>query len=188
MTARIEKLMQGFITLIVNALTLVLLILVAVGTAMLFFLIWHNSGARVAGIADVEQLQNVIQRGLGGVLIVMLGLELLESIRLYQHEHRIRVEMVFFVALIAVGRHVIQLDYHNAGSTELFGTASVWRYDERFHHTMQHAQAGPFQVRLHNVSDPYSNPVRVYWVRVRAASNPAPVVTVEAAETMPCAR
>lgn len=73
-------------------------------------------------------------------------------------------------------------------TTELFGTETVWRYDERFHHTMLHAQAGPFQVRLHNASDLYSNPVRVYWVRVRAASNPAPVVTVDAADTMPCSK
>jgi uncharacterized membrane protein (DUF373 family) len=125
MTASIDKLLQGFITLIVNALTLVLMILVTAGTAMLFALIWENIGTRMAGIGNVDELQVAVQRGLGGVLIVVLGLELLESIRLYQHEHRIRVEVVFFVALIAVGRHVIQLDYHHASATEQFGTAAI---------------------------------------------------------------
>ena len=48
-----------------------------------------------------------------GVLLVVLGLELMDTLRNYFIEHRLRVELLISVALIAVARHVIQLDYEH---------------------------------------------------------------------------
>ena len=47
------------------------------------------------------------------VLLVVLGLELLDTLRNYFIEHRFRVEFLISVALIAVARHIIQLDYEH---------------------------------------------------------------------------
>ena len=55
----------------------------------------------------------VLQRGFGGVLVVLLGLELLDTLKAYFSEHHIRVEVIIVVAMIAVGRHIIQLDFEH---------------------------------------------------------------------------
>jgi uncharacterized membrane protein (DUF373 family) len=47
---------------------------------------------------------------LGLFLLVLIGLELLETIRTYVEDHRIHVEVIMLVALIAVTRKIILLD------------------------------------------------------------------------------
>jgi len=64
-------------------------------------------------ISNVGELQQAIQALFAGVLLVVLGLELMETLRNYFIEHRLRVELLICVALIAVARHVIQLDYEH---------------------------------------------------------------------------
>jgi uncharacterized membrane protein (DUF373 family) len=65
-------------------------------------------------IDNVAELQQAIQSLFAGVLLVVLGLELMETLRNYFIEHRLRVELLICVALIAVARHVIQLDYEHS--------------------------------------------------------------------------
>ena len=48
-----------------------------------------------------------MQNEFGGVLLVLLGLELIDIFKTYTHEHHLRLKIVFVVAMIAVGRHVI---------------------------------------------------------------------------------
>ena len=62
-------------------------------------------------IDSIAELQQAVQALFAGVLLVVLGLELLDTLRHYFIEHRIRVEFLISVALIAVARHIIQLDY-----------------------------------------------------------------------------
>jgi len=64
-------------------------------------------------IESVPQLQDAVQRLFAGILLVVLGLELMDTLRNYFIEHRLRVELLISVALIAVARHVIQLDYEH---------------------------------------------------------------------------
>ena len=64
-------------------------------------------------IDTVVELQQAVQGLFGGVLLVVLGLELMETLRHYFVSHRLRVELLISVALVAVARHVIQLDYEH---------------------------------------------------------------------------
>jgi uncharacterized membrane protein (DUF373 family) len=65
-------------------------------------------------IDNIVELQAAIQALFAGVLLVVLGLELMDTLRNYFIEHRLRVELLISVALIAVARHVIQLDYEHS--------------------------------------------------------------------------
>ena len=65
-------------------------------------------------IDNIADLQAAIQALFAGVLLVVLGLELMDTLRNYFIEHRLRVELLISVALIAVARHVIQLDYEHS--------------------------------------------------------------------------
>ena len=53
----------------------------------------------------------------------MLGLELLETLKTYFEDYQIRTEVIVVVALIAVGRHIILIDFEHASAPVLFGTA-----------------------------------------------------------------
>jgi len=54
---------------------------------------------------------------------VVLGLELMDTLRNYFIEHRMRVELLISVALIAVARHVIQLDYEHSSPSLVMAMA-----------------------------------------------------------------
>jgi uncharacterized membrane protein (DUF373 family) len=125
MKAFLEKLLKGFEFVIITTLMVTIAVMVALGTFALIALMVRNASARLADVTDAETLQQVMQRGFGGALIVLLGLELIETLKQYNAEHHVRVEVVFLVGLIAVGRHVIQIDYAHAPPGELYGMAAV---------------------------------------------------------------
>jgi uncharacterized membrane protein (DUF373 family) len=70
----------------------------------------HELAGRIETVAE---LQGAVQSLFAGVLLVVLGLELMDTLRNYFIEHRVRVELLLSVALIAEARHVIQLDYEH---------------------------------------------------------------------------
>lgn len=59
----------------------------------------------------------------GFFLMVLIGLELLETIKSYLEENRVHAEVVFLVAIVAVSRKIIILDYENTATEILFGMA-----------------------------------------------------------------
>jgi uncharacterized membrane protein (DUF373 family) len=125
MMKQINRASEVFERIIVAALLVMLAVMVLLGTVSLAILMYKNGIARFHGVNDAAELQTAMQRGFGGLLVVLLGLELMETIRKYELEHEVRVEVVFFVGLIAIGRHVIQLDYEHAEAGQLFGVAAI---------------------------------------------------------------
>jgi uncharacterized membrane protein (DUF373 family) len=61
----------------------------------------------------------------GFFLMVLIGLELLETIKAYLDEDRVHVEVVFLVALVAVSRKVIILDYKELDPNLLYGMSAL---------------------------------------------------------------
>lgn len=120
-----ERLMGVFERVVVGGLLIILGIAVLLGLITLYVLLIRNTATRVGQITDASMLLAAMQMVFGGVLAVLLGLELMETIRRYDAEHHVRVEVVFFVGLIALGRHVIQMDLAHASLGELVGTAAL---------------------------------------------------------------
>jgi len=81
---------------------------------ILVLLVVREIGRSWGQIDSIAELQEAVQSLFAGVLLVVLGLELLDTLRNYFIEHRFRVEFLISVALIAVARHIIQLDYEHA--------------------------------------------------------------------------
>src|SRR5215467_6354411 len=57
--------------------------------------------------------------------LFLLGLELMETLKTYFSAHHIRVEVILVVAIIAVGRHIIKLDFEHVSASLLFGLAAL---------------------------------------------------------------
>lgn len=56
-------------------------------------------------------------------LIVLIGIELLETIRTFLKDNVVHVEVVMLVAIIAIARKVIVLDYDKYNGLEVMGIA-----------------------------------------------------------------
>jgi uncharacterized membrane protein (DUF373 family) len=60
-----------------------------------------------------------------GVLLVLLGLGLMESVKVYLTEESVHVEVVLLVALIAVSRSLLLQDFQTADPLLLIGLAAI---------------------------------------------------------------
>ncbi|TGC06997.1 phosphate-starvation-inducible E-like protein [Methanolobus halotolerans] len=61
----------------------------------------------------------------GFFLLVLIGLELLNTLKTYASEHAIHAEVVLSVALIAIARKVIILDIDEVSSLTLIGIGVI---------------------------------------------------------------
>ncbi len=57
--------------------------------------------------------------------MVLIGLELVESVKAYLEEDKVHAEIVFLVAIVAVARKIIILDYKNVTPGFLYGMAAI---------------------------------------------------------------
>jgi uncharacterized membrane protein (DUF373 family) len=102
-----------------------MIVVVLVATVILYLLLLKNLFTQVARIESVDGLLPTLQQSFAGVLTVVLGLELLETLNTYFTEHHVRLEVILVVAIIAIGRHVIQIDFEHTPGTVLLGIAGV---------------------------------------------------------------
>lgn len=104
------------ITLIVMLMATILL-----ATVDLAWLILKDIISPPVFLLDINELLEVF----GLFLLVLLGVELVATLKAYLTENEIHVEVVLAVALIAVGRKVIILDLKQLSSLSLMGIASI---------------------------------------------------------------
>jgi uncharacterized membrane protein (DUF373 family) len=99
----------------VYAVLIVLLMLVLVGS--LIDLVWLLYDALIVTTPALLETRELIAV-LGSFLLVLIGVELLDTIKAYFHENAIHVEIVMLLAIIAVARKVILLDPTTMTSSE----------------------------------------------------------------------
>jgi uncharacterized membrane protein (DUF373 family) len=76
----------------------------------------------------------------GFFMLVLIGLELLETIRAYYVEHSVHAEIVIKVAMIAIARKIIILDVKDLPSLTLIGTAAIVIALSAAYHRVQRAR------------------------------------------------
>lgn len=72
-------------------------------------------------IIDLDNLMQVF----GVFLLVVIGIELLDTIKVYFKKNVIHVEVVMLVAIIAIARKIIVMDFDIYGGTEIIGIAAI---------------------------------------------------------------
>jgi len=72
-------------------------------------------------LLDINELLDIF----GLFLLVLLGIELISTLKTYLIANVVHVEVVFAVALIAIGRKVIILDIKEISSLSLLGIAAI---------------------------------------------------------------
>jgi uncharacterized membrane protein (DUF373 family) len=89
---------------------LLLMMMVVVGTAVYEMMVMAVTSFGPTAPGD-EQLMTITELHsiFGLFLLILIGIELIETIKVYLLDDSIRVEIVFLVAMIGIARHVIDL-------------------------------------------------------------------------------
>ena len=74
---------------------------------------------------DPDLLQVSLYRMFGNVLTILLGMELIHTVKIYFEENIVKIELIMVISIIALARHLIQLDYHDAEPLLLVGMAAL---------------------------------------------------------------
>lgn len=103
----IEIIEKGILVILLLALLSVVIYSVIMFIGLLFSDV-------ILGVQDSFSIENDIlihlHKVFGGFLSVLIGVELLHTIKMYLKEGIVHVEIVLLVALIGISRHVIDLD------------------------------------------------------------------------------
>ena len=120
-----DRVISNVEVIAVAGMQVLLMVIVAAATVVLYVLLAKNLVSQLARIESAAGLLPTLQQSFAGVLTVVLGLELLETLKAYFTEHHVRLEVILVVAIIAVGRQVILLDFEHASGTVLLGLSGV---------------------------------------------------------------
>jgi uncharacterized membrane protein (DUF373 family) len=72
-------------------------------------------------LLEIDELLDIF----GMFLLVLIGVELLETVKMYLTQKTLHVEVVFMVAMIAIARKAIILDINELPSLTLIGIGAI---------------------------------------------------------------
>ena len=115
--ADLNRFWERFDASVLRVLQVILALGIVAALLVVALLVIQGVPRSVARIDSLDELQRSVQDLFAGILLVILGLELMDTLRHYFIEHHLRAEFLISVALIAAARHVIQIDYEHTSPT-----------------------------------------------------------------------
>jgi uncharacterized membrane protein (DUF373 family) len=106
---------------IVSSLLVMMVLVVFLSTVELGWIIIKDIITPPLFLLDINELLDIF----GMFLLVLIGVELLETVKMYLSEKKVHVEVVFTVAMIAIARKVIILDVKELSSLTLIGIGAI---------------------------------------------------------------
>jgi uncharacterized membrane protein (DUF373 family) len=117
----VETLITNAQKLVVLVLALLLIMVLGLSTLHLGFLIAEEVAKPPRFLIPVQGLLEIF----GYFLLVLIGVELLETLKAYSKKNVVHVRVVLEVALIAMARKVIVEEPNNVPSLTLLGIAAL---------------------------------------------------------------
>lgn len=121
MVRLLEKILKLFERVIVGSLILMMIVVILLSTIELGRKLVLDIITPPNYLLDITELLDVF----GFFMLILIGVELLETIRAYLNEHVVHVEIVLEVALIAVARKVVIIDVKEYSPNTLFAIAVI---------------------------------------------------------------
>ncbi|TVQ93092.1 MAG: hypothetical protein EA393_02715 [Bacteroidetes bacterium] len=106
---------------IIKTLIGLMTLLLVIATVQLGYMVFKSIIESEVFIMDLNVLMDLF----GVFLLVLIGIELLDTIKVYFKKHDIHVEVVMLVALIAVARKIILMDIDKYTGFEILGVAGI---------------------------------------------------------------
>jgi uncharacterized membrane protein (DUF373 family) len=114
-------LLKKFERIVTFALMVLMSLVILVSTVELGWMIIQQLFNPPILFLDISDLLELF----GFFMLILIGIELLETIRAYIADRKIRVEVVLLAGIIAISRKVIILDINQTPSLTLIGIASI---------------------------------------------------------------
>jgi uncharacterized membrane protein (DUF373 family) len=124
-TPRWNPWVEKFEKLVVAAITMLLVLIVSTILVVVAYLFVTKVGATVTNVDELADIQQSALRAFSGILLVLLGLELLDTVKVYFWEHRVRGEVILLVSLIAMGRAVLEIDLHHIEPFQMIALSAL---------------------------------------------------------------
>jgi len=115
------NLIKKFEHYILDALILMLAFVILVSTIELGWIIIRDMLRPPRFFLEIADLKEIF----GFFLMVLIGIELLETMKAYVLEKVVHVQIILEVALIAIARKVIILDFEKYNGLTIIGTAAL---------------------------------------------------------------
>ena len=115
------KILKVFEKVIIVSLLVLMMIAVFFATIELAIIIFEQIVNPPFLLLDIAEMLEIF----GFFMMVLIGHELLESIKAYLVEDKIHAEVIFLVAIVAVSRKIIILDYKTISPEMLYGMAAI---------------------------------------------------------------
>lgn len=117
MEAAMPRLLKKFEAWLIRSLSVMLSIVVLLATIELAWLLVQDIMTPPILLLEIDELLELF----GFFLLILIGLELIETIRSYERESIVHLEVVLLVAMVAISRKVVILDIKQTPSLSLLG-------------------------------------------------------------------
>ena len=117
----VSPILKRFEQLIIMALIIMMIIVVLISTIELAYIIVKDIISPPFFWLEIEELLDIF----GFFLLILIGVELLETIKAYLAKKVVHSEIVLEVALIAITRKVIILDVKEYTGLDIIGIAAL---------------------------------------------------------------
>ncbi|HWQ20740.1 MAG TPA: phosphate-starvation-inducible PsiE family protein [Methanotrichaceae archaeon] len=115
------KYIDTFQKIIIAALMWLMALVVFIATMELVYILVKDIFFPLGGL-EIEELLGFF----GYILLVLIGVELLETFKSYELEKTVNVQIVFLVAMIAMARSIIIMELDlTSRETNMIGTAAI---------------------------------------------------------------
>ena len=113
--------LNSFKKVLVVLITVMMAVVLVSAVAELGYILFQDLASPPYFILDIKELLEVF----GIFMLVLIGIELLETLEIYIRDNVVHVEIVFTVALIAIARKVIILDVKTLSGGTLFSIGFI---------------------------------------------------------------
>jgi uncharacterized membrane protein (DUF373 family) len=121
MEVHMTKWLRTFEHLIIRSLIYMMAVIILISTIELGYLLIKDIVSPPVFFLEIDELLELF----GFFLLILIGIELLETIKAYLQDKIVHSEIVLEVALIAIARKVIILDFKEYNSTVILGIAAL---------------------------------------------------------------
>jgi uncharacterized membrane protein (DUF373 family) len=115
------KWLRTFEHAIIRSLICMMAVIILISTIELGYLLVKDIISSPVFFLEIDELLELF----GFFLLILIGIELLETIKAYLQDKVVHSEIVLEVALIAIARKVIILDFKQYDSTAILGIAAL---------------------------------------------------------------
>lgn len=117
----INRILKYFEQIVVISLIIMMVVVIALSTFELGQIIVKDILDPQNILLDINDLLEIF----GFFMLILIGVELMETIRAYLKDHVVHVEIVLEVALIAVARKIVIIDIKDYDALSLLAVAAI---------------------------------------------------------------